>query len=42
MMNVTLDRFARLIFDHGDDDFHIRARQISALQLLPAFGVELS
>src|SRR5262245_24484528 len=40
MMNMALDRFARLIFDHGDDDFHVRARQIGALELLPALGIE--
>src|SRR5262245_34050771 len=40
MMDMTLNRFARLIFDHGNNDFHICARQIGALQLLPALGVE--
>ena len=39
-MDVTLNRFARLIFDHGDNDFHVRARQIGALELLPALGIE--
>jgi len=40
MMDVARDRLARLVLDDGDDDFHVRSRQVGALQLLSALRVE--
>lgn len=40
MMDVARDRLARLVLDDGDDDFHVRSRQVGALQLLSALRGE--